>query len=244
MQASPPPSADSALDEYRTPFESLTERSIGKAARPVRYDWRKSTVGFGLVGSELYELNNFWTARAGALVRTPVSGAMVELAFSRVQTWSTESSLQLSMTPYRQYGRPSRFELDINVGVPLAEGVVTAWPRFFPAAEMVLSATLGFRYLLYTNGFGGMKFLDVTGAIFSPALTAAEQSNLVAARPPGMQVDSGRYGLMVGFTTDIYLASGLFLSPRGLIALPLLSAATQTHLGLWWELSLAAGLSL
>ena len=38
---------------------------------------------------------------------------------------------------------------------PLAEGVVTAWPKFFPVAQMVLCATAGFRYLLYPDAFGG-----------------------------------------------------------------------------------------
>ncbi|MHB8874298.1 MAG: hypothetical protein ACYC8T_11475, partial [Myxococcaceae bacterium] len=242
--AEAPHALDPTLDAYRTAFEALTERAIGKASRPVRYDWRKSTAGFGLIGSQLNELNNFYSVRYGLFLRTPSSGLMIELATTRVETWSTDSSDKLAMTPYRQYGRPSHWELDVNVGIPLAEGVVTAWPGFFPAVELVVNATVGFRYLLYTDAFGGAGFWDVAGAIFAPRLTDLEQRNLGGRRPPGMQVDDGRYGILAGLTTDLYFQSGLFVFPRAMVAVPLLNGATQTHLGFWWELSVGVGWAL
>jgi hypothetical protein len=232
-----------SLESYRTPLEVLTERAIGTTSRPVRFDWRKSKVEVGATISQLDELNSFWSGRAGVLVRKPFGGLMGELALNRVQTWTTDNSRQLSETPYRQYGRPSRFELDVDLGFPLAEGVVTAWPRYFPSAELVFSFTAGFRYLFYPNAFSGAKFKDVAGAIFAPSLSSLEQQNLVSIAPPGMEVDPARYGLMAGFTTDIYLHSGFFVAPRMMIAVPLLAPITQTQLGFWWELSVSAGWS-
>ena len=38
----------------------------------------------------------------------------------------------------------------------MAEGVVTVWPRFFPAVQMVFSGYAGLRYTLYPQGFRGM----------------------------------------------------------------------------------------
>jgi hypothetical protein len=232
---------EKALDAYRTPIEVLTERAIGTTSRPLRFDWRNTTLGIAASVGQLVELNNFWSGGVGGFIRTPVSGLMLELGFNRVQVWSTESSEEIADTPYRQYGRPSRYEIDLNLGLPVAEGVVTAWPRYLPAAELVFSFTAGFRYLLYPNAFSGANFGNVIGAIFSPTLSTLEEQNLLQHTPPGMQVDPGRYGLMAGVTTDIYFQSGIFITPRVMVAVPLLAPVTQTHLLFWWELTLAAG---
>jgi hypothetical protein len=241
VAATPAHEPDNSLDEYRAPLDVLTERAIGTASRALRFDWRKTSLGVAATVSQLAELNNFWSGRVGGYLRTPASGLMLELGFTRVQTWSTESSQEVADTPYRQYGRPSRYEIDLNLEFPLAEGVVTAWPRFFPSSELVFSFTAGFRYLLYPDAFHGAHFSDVVGAIFSPTLSTLEQQNLLQSRPPGMEVDPGRYGLMAGFTTDIYLQSGIFITPRVMCAIPLLAPVTQTHLLFWWELTLSAG---
>jgi hypothetical protein len=240
------PSAEPAdggafLEGYRTPFEVLTERTIGTTSRPVRFDWRKNDWQVGVIGSDLVELNDFLSGAYGGFVRRPFSGIVGELDVTRVQTWSTGNSNELALTPYRQYGRPSRFELDLNASVPLAEGIVTAWPRFFPAAQMVFSVTGGLRYLFYPNAWSGAHFSTVASNIFAPQLSSLEEQNLLERRPPGMQVDPGRYQLLAGFTTDIYFQSGFFLFPRAMIGLPLLEPATQSQLGFWWELSLGMG---
>jgi len=172
------------------------------------------------------------------------SGLYLDLGLTKVFTHGSESSDILARTPYRQPGRPSRFEFDLGVGYPLAEGVVTAWPGFFPATELVLSATAGFRYLYYPGALHGAKFTQAARAVFSPSLTDREQGNLDSKRPPGMAVDPGRYGVLLGLATDIYFHNGLFATPRVLAAVPLLSAMTQTHLGYWWELSLGLGLAI
>lgn len=236
----PPPEEapeDKTLEGSRTPFEVLNERMIGVASRAVRFDWRKKRLGIGLIGSQLLELNNFNSARFGALVRSPLGSFMGELAITRVVTWGSASSDKLALTPYRQTGRPSRLELDLNVGYPLAEGVATARPGFFPATELVFSASAGLRYVYYPGALSGASVSQVAGALISPSLSAREQENLESKLSPGMQLDKGRYNLLTGFDLDVYFQSGGFLSPRAMIALPI----TGSDLGLWWELTFSAG---
>lgn len=235
------PQRDSSIERYRTPLEALTERMIGSASKSVRFDWRKSRLGFGLFGSELLERNNFGSARLGAFLRRPLGSLMGEVGLTRVFTWGTESSDLLALTPYRQSGRPSRLELDLNLGYPLAEGVVTSVPSFLPAAELVFSASAGVRYLFYPGALGGADFLDLAKALLAPRLTDRELGALEAARLPGMQVDPARYGLMGGLSLDIYFQPGALISPRALFAVPLFSSVNQTRLGLWWELTLGLG---
>ena len=236
--------ADDTLEGFRTPIDALNERMIGAASKSVRFDWRKSTLGFGLIGSELLERNNFGSTRFGIMARKPFGSFVGEVAITRASTWGTDSTEKLALTPYRQHGRPSRFELDVNVGYPLAEGVVTALPGFFPATQLVFSANAGFRYLVYPGAMGGMKFQDVATSLLAPRLTGHELGQLESSRPGGMQIDPARYGLLAGLSVDLYFGSGGFLSPRAMMAVPLLGAVTGTGLGFWWELSLALGWTL
>lgn len=236
----PPPEEaqeEETLERYRTPFEVLNERMIGAASRAVRFDWRKKRLGIGVIGSQLLELNNFSSARFGGLVRRPLGSFMGELAITRVLTWGSASTDKLALTPYRQSGRPSRIELDVNVGYPLAEGVATSRPGFFPATELVLSANAGLRYAYYPGALSGASFGGVARALISPRLSARELENLESKLPPGMQIDEGRYNLLTGLNLDVYFQTGGFLSPRAMIALPI----TGTDLGLWWELTFSAG---
>jgi len=201
-------------------------------------------VGFGILGSELLERNNFSSGRLGAFARTPLGNLMGEVAITGVFTSGSDSTDKLALTPYRQIGRPSRWELDVNLGIPVAEGVVTAWPGFFPATELVFSLDAGFRYLFYPRGFGGATFSQVAKAVLAPQLTQRELDKLERSRPGGMEIDTARYGLMAGASLDLYFHSGGFLSPRVLVAVPTLAPLTGTGLGWWWELSVALGWAL
>lgn len=232
------------LSRYRTRFDVLADRAIGTASTPVEFDWRRSPVHLAATGSYLLELNNFDSARGGIMARLPTGGLLFEFGLSYVGVWDTPSSRLLSLTPYRQPGRPARLELDVTVALPLAEGVVTTAPRFFPAVEMVFNGYVGLRYLVYPSGFAHMTPGKVTEAIFSPAITDVEIDNLDDNRRTSMQVDPGRYGLMLGFGDDIYFAPGLFLSPRALFAVPILAPITETNLLFWADLSLVLGVAL
>ena len=58
-----------------------------------------------------------------------------------------------------------------------------------------------------------------------------------------MRVDPARYGL-VGFGNDVYLRQGVFVSPRVMLAPPLLAPATATELLWWGDARIALGVAL
>jgi hypothetical protein len=234
------PREDTTLERYRTPLDAMMERMIGLASRAVRLDWRRKKVGFGVLGGRLLELNNFGSARLGGLVRLPFGGFMGELAINRVFTWGSESTRKLALTPYRQLGRPSRFELDLNVAYPLAEGVATARVGFFPATELVFSANAGLRYLYYHGALSGVGFRRTATGLLAPQLSRRELDKLEDRRLPGMQVDSARYNLLAGFSLDIYFHNGGFVAPRVMATIPV----TGSGLDWWWDVSLALGFLL
>lgn len=231
------------LSPYRAPFAVLVERSIGTSSRPVEFNWRRTKVHVAASGDFLFELNNFNSLRAGAVARFPSGGLLYELGFSRVWVWDTPSSELLALTPYRQPGRPARWEIDFDVGIPLAEGLVTARPRFVPSVELVLSAHVGLRYAVYPGGFAGLKAREVGAALVSPALSQAEIDNLEDERLDAMQVDPGRYNVMAGLGDDIYFKQGLFLSPRVMFGVPLLAPMSGTELLFWGDVSMVVGVA-
>lgn len=225
------------MEGVKAPVDVLAERMIGSASRAVRFDWRAKSFGVGVTGGELLELNNFNSRRIGVSLRRPFGGLMGEADLVWVETRATPGSRKLALTPYRQVGRPSRLELDVNVGYPLAEGVATARPGFFPATELVFSARGGVRYLYYPGALSDVKFRKALGGLFSPTLLKAEREYLEARRPGGMQVDRARYNVLVGLGVDVYFHAGGYLAPRAMVALPL----TGSQLGPWWEFVLDVG---
>ncbi|MBE2250728.1 MAG: hypothetical protein IAE78_14420 [Myxococcus sp.] len=238
------PVPDTSIERYRTPLEALTERPIGETSRAVRFDWRRSRVGFGVIGSSLLELNNYSSARVGGYVRKALGNLMLDAAVTYVFVFGSDASNKLALTPYRQFGRPNRFELDVNVGYAIAEGVVTARPGLVPAAQLVLTANVGARYLFYPGSLAGVPALDVVGGLFAPRLSDTEITNLDKGRLPAMQIDRARYGLLAGFTLDLYFQPGIAVTPRVMMALPVFSGIQGAGLGWWWELSLGVGASL
>lgn len=229
------------VEKHRTPFDELNERAIGQASRAVRVNWRQKTAGVAFSYGQLLELNNFSSATFGGLLRLPAAGLMFELGASWVHSWGSDSSEKLALTPYRQVGRPSRLEIDINASLPLFEGVSTPRFGFIPATELVFSLTLGFRYNYYLGSMSGMPAGDVIGRIFSAKLNQQELDNLERWRLPSMQIDPARYQLLLGGTFDIFFAPGAFVTPRALIGLPLFSLLNGVGLSTWWELGAQVG---
>ncbi|MDX2020577.1 MAG: hypothetical protein SF187_10070 [Deltaproteobacteria bacterium] len=233
---------DTSIEKHRVPFDTLSqrllsERSIGVASRAVRFDWRQKSVGVGLIGSQLFELNNFKSARYGLFARMPLSGWMGELSITRVQTWGSPSSDKLALTPYRQLGRPSRFELDASLAIPLVEGVGTARPGFMPSTQLVLSAVGCLRYLFYPEVLDGASVTQVARSFIAPRLSSRELRELEDARLGGMQIDRGRFNALAGLNLDIYFGSGGFVTWRSLVALPI----TGSEIYWWWEATVGAG---
>ena len=233
---------DKSIEKHRTPFDALSarllsERSIGVASRAVRFDWRQKDFALGLIGSQLFELNNFKSARYGLFARMPLSGWMGELSITRVQTWGSPSSEKLALTPYRQLGRPDRFELDANLAFPLVEGVGTVRPGFMPSTQLVLSAVGGLRYLFYPEVLQDATFVEGARSFIAPRLSEKELRSLEDSRLQGMQIDKARFNALAGLNLDIYFGSGGFVTWRSLVALPI----TGSELYWWWEATVGAG---
>lgn len=234
---------DTTLSRHRTTFEVLTERTIGATSRRVRFDWRRKSMQLGATGALPAELNNFESLRAGGFIRIPSAGMLLEASVCHVWVRGTTSTRRLALTPYRQPGRPGRYELDFSVAYPVAEGVVTAVPRLIPAAELVLNAYADLRYQVYPGAFAGLGIKDTLKAILAPSFSRSELANLEDDRLPGMEVDPARYGLLVGLGTDVYFQSGFFFSHKLLVAVPLLQPMTETELGLGLDLTVSTGLA-
>lgn len=234
---------ETTLKSHRTAFEALSERFIGVASRAVRYDWRRANFEVAVTGSQLLELNNFNSARIGASLRAPVVGLMLELAITYVHTWGSAATDQLSRTPYRQAGRPSRLEADLMLGYALAEGVTTPKFGFIPATELVFLVNAGFRYRYYPHQFDNMPGDQALGAFFSARLTDKEVENLEYARLPGMGIDRTRYELLLGFSLALYFQNGVFLAPRIMFAPPLFATVAQSTMTFWWDLTMSIGWS-
>ena len=244
-EAKPTPKVeDTTIDKYRTPFEALSETSIGLASRAVLFDWRKTTLAFGVTAAQLLELNSFYSARVGGFVRVPFGNLTAELAVTRVFTWGSDSTQKLSLTPYRQAARPSRVEFDINLAYALVEGVGTPRLRLLPTVELVFSVNVGFRYLYYPGALGKANAGQVFEAIFAPKISEREILYLENERLPGMQIDAARYGLLAGFCLDLYFRTGIFIEPKVMVGIPLLSGFTGSSLGWRWELSTSIGWAL
>lgn len=229
------------LEGFRMPYDALVDRTIGKSARAVGFDWRKTTAHAAVLLNQPVEFNNFQGFRLGLMARIPGDTLIYEVGLSYVWVWGTQSSEQLALTPFRQPGRPSRFEIDFLVGLPLAEGVVTAWPAWFPAAELVFSAYFDFRYMIYPGAFSGLRARETLAALFNPKIGEDEIANLDDQRAPGMEIDTQRYGFYAGLGTDIYFDFGLFVSPRVMFTVPLLAAATDSKMIFGMDFTLAVG---
>jgi hypothetical protein len=233
--------ADDVLSPYRATFDDLSNQAIGTVSQPVAFSWRRTRLHVAGTAAYPLEFNTFANLRGGVLLRRPVGGMLLELGVSRAVSWDTKASRQLALTPYRQAGRPSRMELDIGVAVPIAEGVVTTQVRALPALQLTFNLYSSVRYLWYPGAQQGMTAGQAAGALFSPTLSSREIDNLDDNRLSSMQVDPGRYGLMLGFGNDLYFAQGLFVSPRIQMAIPVLAPVSKTSLPVWVDLSMHAG---
>lgn len=238
------PVPDDSLSPFRADFDVLADRAIGTTSRPVEFNWRRSKIQLAVQGNHFFELNTFNSLRVGALARIPSNGWMLEAGVSYADTWDSAASRTLELTPYRHAGRPDRMDIDIGVGLPLAEGIVTTFPRWFPAVQMVFNGYVGFRYHLYPHAFGGMRVGQVARNLFSPQLSQDEIDNLDRHRLDAMRVDQGRYGVLVGFGNDLYFKQGIFLNPRLMVGVPLFAPVSNTELLFYADLSLAIGVAL
>lgn len=233
------------LEAQRLPMRGLPEHFLGSTARAVRFDWRRANAIPLLQVADLVERNNFQQVQANIGVRKAFGDILVEGAVGFFWSNDTTSSLLLAQTPFRQAGRPSHFALDVNVGYPIAEGVVTPVVSWAPPAELVLVAWAGVRYSAFAETFtGGRPLQDIGLDLVAPRLSAIELDRLDSASPDAMQIDTARLQTPVGLSLDVYLQPGVLISPRAMLSIPVLAPVTGTQLGFFWELGLSVGYAL
>ncbi len=225
-------------------MRGLPEHFVGSTARAVRVDWRRAKAIPLLQVADIVERNNFQQVQANIGVRKAFGDILVEGALGFFWANDSASSLLLAQTPFRQAGRPSHFALDVNVGYPIAEGVVTPVTTWVPPAELVLVAWAGVRYSAFAETFPDRPFQDIGFDLVSPQLSATELARLDDASLDAMQVDTARLHTPVGLSLDVYLQPGLLVSPRVMVNVPVLIPITATQLGFFWELGLSVGYAL
>ena len=217
-------------------FNSFVDRVVGQAFRPTVFNWRKSSDMWLFEMGMPTELNNFESKRFSVLYRIPQDDYSWDLGIAWVNTKETLSSQKIGLTPYRQYGRPSRLELDGGLSVVLSEGISTFFPNFIGSNQIVLSAQVRFRYLSYLTQYKGLKAKDFFNAFFTLEMQDKELENIKSKRLPGMEQDPAHYNFLWGERIDLYAKNGMSFSQGVLVGLTL-----STRLGLWWEYSIGIG---
>jgi hypothetical protein len=220
---------NSPTTDTHIPFRQLSERIVGTASKSVRFDWRKKEYGLALQAGQPVEYNNFDSVRLGTSLFFPSDLFNGRLALSKVFVVSTSSSRDLNRMPYRQLGRPSRWELEAGFFIPMAEGVVTIRPSFIPPAQMVFSLAADVRYFIYTESYRDESAGTIFKRIFKPILNDTERRKLEQTAPGSMRVDGARLATLVGGELHIYGSEGMFLSSKLMLALPLLFTEMPLH---------------
>lgn len=225
--------------EDTQPFPYFVERIVGQAQHPVVFNWRKSQAAVSFEAGPLLELNNFESSRFAGLFRFPSDGASWQIGVASVRTRSTESTELVGRTPYRQTGRPSRWEFDMGADMAFSEGALTHRFSFLPSIEMVFSLQGRLRYLYYPGSAEGLDWAARAKTLIQSQFTSKELENIQAKRLAGMNVDPNRINTLFGTRLDLYTKQGVVLSQNVLMNAPLLGSGTG--LRYWFDLSLGVG---
>ncbi|NBW82094.1 hypothetical protein EBR21_10125, partial [bacterium] len=185
------------------PFPELIERTLGVAGKPVRFDWRHRSQLYFLDVGQPVEYNNFETGRVAASVFFPSSDVSFGFGVAKVSVSSTPSTDAIALMPYRQLGRPGRWEMQAGAFYPVAEGVVTFRQPMLPAAQMVFSLAADVRYLIYPSLFSTSDIKGGLKSMLSTTLSSSQLDTLTNTAPPGMRVDPGKVNLLAGFNLHL-----------------------------------------
>lgn len=232
-------------------FNTLVARTVGTTARPLIYDWRSQSCLLSIEAGPVIDLNTFESYHTGISCTIPRENTWISLGISRVWTLETDNSKILDRTPYRQVGRPSRYEIRSTFGLPVAEGIVTVMPSWLPAWDMVFSLQTSLHYLIYPESFSGLKgnFLDKVSKVFlSRSLSADEASAVQQSAPQSLLVDPSRLNILFGSSLHVFVQGGWFNRVQVEVGTPLLRAAPDSDgnqpasdISYWWEWSFGVG---
>ena len=151
------------------------------------------------------------------------------VGLGKVFVFSTESADAIALMPYRQAGRPERWELELSGFYPVAEGVVTFRPDFMPAAQMVFSLAGDVRYMIYPSLVSGQGFSNGFKSLIATRLSESDKERLSPSAPAAMKIDSAKIAVLTGFNLHLYTSGGLIISSKAMLALSILGTALPRH---------------
>lgn len=219
------------------PLSTLFARSQGLVQRPALFEWRRSDLILGLQLGQPIEYNNFNARHSGLDLRLPADAFLYRSSFVSVEVKSTAASRDLDRLPFLQAGRPSRFEWQNALELPLSEGIASPFMRWIPLSEYVLSGVLQLSTALY-----GKNPLASLGEIFSTRLSSKERDELEASSPESMRISEARHDLGFGMQWDTYFKPGINVNLRLLYHLSPL--ADEGELRYWLSFSMGLGYAL
>ena len=235
-QAEASEESPAALEE-RLPFKTLLSRSVAYVKRPAVVEWRKKTLYLQLELGQAIEYNNFSNLGYGLSLRFPSGDLVWKTSFLQVKVGDTGASKQVAKTPFQQEGRPSRFEWQNGVEMPLIEGIGQQLFTWMPPAQFVLSGVVQLNTYIYQGLDGGP--MDSVKRLVAAQLSTGETQQLAASAPAAMRIHRSLHSLSGGLQWDHYYATDLSWTARFLYERP--AGGTAGGLGGWYSFSLGAG---
>lgn len=232
----------SASREPSPTLDDIVKSQVGSVARASVYRWRQKSVLISLTAGQLVEMNAFESTKYAIVMRFPGETVTMQLGLARILVANTDATRELAATPYRQAGRPSRFEADFGLETPLSEGVANQLFEFYPLGQMVVSAQARLRYLVYpevAKSKGGAR--EVMQSWFATALSDDDVEALSRNTPKAMAIDRGRLNLLGGLRFEHFASSGLAFHADLLLAAPISDSNNAKGLGAWWEMTGGVG---
>lgn len=237
------PTATKGAANVSTPLDDILKSQVGSVARASVYLWRQKTLLLSFDAGQLVEMNAFESKKFALMARFPGESMTFQLGLSRIFVAGTDATDALELTPYRQAGRPSRYELDSGIDLTISEGVANQLFDFYPLGQMVLSFQARLRYLIYPTTSKKGAFKDKMRSLFAVELSDEDFDDLSRTAPAGMAVERGRLNALVGLRFDHYAVSGFSLNANLLLALPL-RVSDNDELKSWWEMAVGVGYGL
>lgn len=192
-------SAASGPTGSKDAIDDLAKQVLGKVTQPMHVNWRKHDLELGVHWGSYFEFNNFRSDVRGLLLRIPTDSMVFRLGLDQVKVMATESSRDMARTRFRQWGRPSRYELKPGVVLPLVDAMSFPQQKWLPELQISLSALFSLHFAYYPDapGIGEMK--------------AADLNKLTGITPGGMEISPERNWATWGFETAVYNRSGLWI---------------------------------
>ena len=233
------PEVQPSLEE-RLPFKTLLERSVAYVKRPAIIEWRKKSLYLQAEVGQAIEYNNFSNTLYGLNLRFPGESMVFKTAFLQAHVGETEASRQVAKTPFQQTGRPSRFEWQNGLEIPVIEGIGQQLFTWMQPAQFVLSGVLQLNTYIY-QGLDSDAKATFTRLV-ATKLSTKEARQLSERAPAAMRVQKSLHSVSAGLQWDHYYAAGIAWTARFLYERP--AGGESAGLSGWYSFSLGVGYGL